>query len=298
MSNPFGVRHPVSKLSAEGKRRTHEGAGAAGGALAGAGVHRGGSAAAVFANRFKYRKGGMGDLMSGRKDTRPEGQQPKRAAKVKTLLEQRHKLTNQQQKAMKAHKKTWGIPSTGFDPNIPSKTYIGYNRTLPTSIPGNRVPKTIAYVGAGKTGIAVRGAMVAGGAAAGAGIMAHRAKVKKGLPSTLKLAMREGSMERIPRTRVAENTHRAHLPDEDSRTAAAVRSSMKPARKADRGGSYALARLESNWHGQEAGKAIASGERRRGTQVGQHMHMGRAWKAEERKSLGKSVEFGKRDERW
>jgi hypothetical protein len=133
----------------------------------------------VFGNRFKYRKGGLGDLMSGRKDTRPEGQQPRRGAKVKTLLEQRHKLSNQQQKAMKAHKKTWGIPSTGFDPTIPNKTYIGYNRSLPTTIPGNKVPKTIAYLGAGKAGVAVRGAMVAGGAAGGAAVMAHRDKVKK-----------------------------------------------------------------------------------------------------------------------
>jgi hypothetical protein len=261
-------------------------------------VHRGGSAAAVFGNRFKYRKGGLGDFMSGAPDDRPEGQRPKRGARFKRLVEQRHKLTNQQQKAMKAHKKTWGIPSTGFDPNIPGKTYIGYNRSLPTNIPGNRVPKTIAYVGAGKTGIAVRGAMVAGGAAAGAAAVAHHEKVRKGLPSTLKLAMREGSMKRIPQTARAENVHRAHLPDEDSRTAAAVRSSMKPARKVERGGSYALARLESNWHGKEAGRALASGERRRGVQVGQHMHMGRAWKAEERKSLAKSASFGKRDERW
>lgn len=177
--DPFGVRHPVSKLSSENRRRAHEGAGAATGALTGAGVHRGGSAAAVFGNRFKYRKGGLGDLMSGRKDTRPEGQRPKRAAKLKTLVEQRHKLTNQQQKTMKAHKKSWGIPSTGFDPSIPERTYIGYNRSLPTSVPGNRIPKAVSYLGAGKTGTAVRGAMVMGGAAGGAALMAHRSRVKK-----------------------------------------------------------------------------------------------------------------------
>lgn len=175
MRDAFGVSRPdVIAKSRKGDRERRTAVGGALGAAGGAGLHRGGTAAAVFGNRFKYKKAGpdkpsgFADFMADTPDRRPPGQKPARWARPKKLVEQRHRLTNAQNKALKAHKAKWGIPSTGFDSSIPAKTYIGFNRSLPKDIPGTRVPRIVAHIGAGKTGQVVRGATAIAGAAAGA----------------------------------------------------------------------------------------------------------------------------------